>query len=65
LLLLVGFDAATHAQTSSSNPDKKSPASPPSVQPVKGLDGLKLPSDAIIVVCEQAADAMRLLPRGP
>jgi len=45
-----------------STPDKKAPAAAP--QPAgKGLDGLKLPTDALILVCESAADAMRLLPK--
>ncbi len=42
--------------------DKKAPAPPP--QPAsKGLEGFKIPTDALIVICEQAADAVRLLPR--
>ena len=70
LLLLMVFCSATAAQNpgSTGNPEKKGPTTPstptPPALPAKGgLDGLKLPSDAIIFVCEQAADPLRLLPR--
>jgi hypothetical protein len=69
LLLLTAICSETSAQnTGSGNPEKKGPTSPsapaPPSQPAKGgLDGFKLPSDAIIFVCEQAADPLRLLPR--
>jgi hypothetical protein len=46
--------------------EKKGPtATPPTVapQPGKTLDNIKLPADAIVVLCEQAADALRMLPR--
>jgi hypothetical protein len=52
--------AAAAFQNIPSGPaDKKAPSAPAP----QGLDGFKLPTDALILVCEQAADALRLLPK--
>ncbi len=63
LVLCCGLGSAA-AQAQSSSADKPDKIGPPTAVPaLKGLEGVKLPSDAIIVVCEQAADALRQLPR--
>ncbi len=70
LVLLAAFlTGSAHEQAggafqggSPSTPDKKAPAAPP--QPAaRGLESFKLPTDAIVLVCEQVTDAMRLLPK--
>src|SRR4051794_1884107 len=68
LLLLLAVSGPEASAQSGGASEKKGGSAPLVPAPVptasgKGLEGLKLPSDAIIVVCEQAADALRMLPR--
>jgi hypothetical protein len=38
--------------------------SPPAKKAAPGLDDLKLPPGAVVVICEKTADALRLVPKG-
>jgi hypothetical protein len=58
IAVLLAVGAAARADGPA--PDDKKPTDPP---PAKKVDPLKLPADAVLVVVEQAADALKSMPK--
>jgi hypothetical protein len=62
-LLLAALLAAPAAAGQEPGPRPASDDKKAAAPAVPSLDALKLPTDAVVVVCEQAADALRMVPR--